>query len=130
MAKGMHIREILERADQGDLLEDADNLLTELVEAVGSNGGKGEVTIKVTVKEIKGKDAVEVTASATLKKPAPTRMGSPYFVTEDNRLSRKHGSQPDLPGTEPRGRRGLSDDETVDDDGVIHKLDTSKKRPN
>lgn len=108
------VQSLLETADQGSLLEDADKHLRELIEAVTRNGGKGEITIKIKVAEIKGKDAVAVTPELSLKKPAPARLPKPYYVTAEHGLSRKHGSQPSMPGLEP--------DEQVDEDGVVTKL--------
>ena len=114
------MRSLLDRADQGQLMADADEKLTELIDAIAANGGKGTITIKVEVKEVKGKDAVSVTPSLEMKKPQPARLTTPYFRTPDGGLTRRHGAQPDLPGT--ADRTGLDDDETVDEDGVVTKL--------
>lgn len=107
---------LITRADQGELIEEADAELRKLCEAVARNGGKGAIKITIDVKEIKGKDAVEVSVDCDTKMPKPARMSKPYFLTDNCELTRKHGAQPDLPGT------GLESDETVDADGVVTKL--------
>jgi hypothetical protein len=99
------ILSLLHGADMGQLLADADEGLRDAVEAVATRGGKATITIKLTIAEIKGKDAQEIVPVLEVKVPAKPRLSKPYFVTQDNGLSRKHGSQPSLPGAD-------QDDET------------------
>lgn len=104
---------LISRADQGELIDEANEELKYLCEAITRNGGKGQVKITIEVAEIKGKDAVEVTVHLDSKLPKPVRMSRPYFLTANFELTRKHGAQPGLP---------LDDDDSTDDGGVIHRL--------
>lgn len=104
---------IITAAEQGALIDEANEELTRIVEAIEKNGGAGTLTIKVKVAEIKGKDAMQVTVETTSSSPKPTPMARPYFITPDHRLTRKHGAQPDLPieeNTVVKKLKGNSDD--------------------
>lgn len=96
----MPFAEFLDGIDRGRVSDEAAAKLAELVEAVTDTGRKGTLTLSIVVEPWKGSDAnVEVTASASLKKPAPNH-GGVFFVGPRYQLSR------DDPSMDPMFERG------------------------
>lgn len=91
---------VLSRADRGQLLDDANDMLAEITKAVRDTGGKGKLTLTIEVKTIKDTGALEVAVNAKRDLPLPARSSELYFADEDGRVSRKDPRQPDLPGTD------------------------------
>lgn len=100
MANEETVVTVLGRADHGQLLDDANDLLSQITKAVKETGGKGKLTISIEVRTVKKTDALELSANVKADLPLPTRSSELYFSNEDGRVSRKDPRQPDLPGTE------------------------------
>lgn len=85
----------LQRFRRGELIAEAEALLTELVEAVRDTGGKGDLTIKLPLKM---NDAGQIECIPQLKLTKPRRqIGTGiYYATEEGKLSRRDPSQDDL----------------------------------
>lgn len=83
----------------GEVLEDLSNKLQELVAAVQSTGGSGELSLKISVKPMKGStEAVVVTDDIKCKTPVLKSAGTVMFPTPEGNLQRNHPKQDDLPG--------------------------------
>lgn len=90
--------QVLAEMQQGQVLCDCNQKFNELLGAVESTGGKGELFIKVVVKPSKfamggGVLQVDITHNAKIKKPELSVGSSMFFVTADGDLSREHPDQ-------------------------------------
>lgn len=79
---------------RGELVREADDLLSEMIQAIHEYGGSGELTLKL---KIKANDAeqLEVQPSMNMKKPRRT-MGMGIFYTNEGKLSRRDPKQDDF----------------------------------
>lgn len=83
----------------GEVLEQLDGQLQELVQAVQSTSAGGQLTLTIIVAPTKGAaEAVVVKDQIKLKKPEIKSSGTLMFPTPEGNLSRKHPKQDDLPG--------------------------------
>lgn len=83
----------------GELIEQLDTSLQELVQAVQTTGGGGQVVLTIVVAPTKGAaEAVVVKDIVKLKKPEIKSAGTLMFPTPEGNLSRKHPKQDELPG--------------------------------
>jgi hypothetical protein len=87
--------EFLQSFRRGELLSDADQSLTELIEAVERTGGSGSLTIRLPFKKNKA-GQLECVPAVELKKPKRAMGTGIYYATADARLTRKDPSQMDL----------------------------------
>lgn len=91
----------------GQVLDDLDAKLQELVQAVQSTGGAGELTLKISVKPMKGStEACVVADDIKLKTPQIKSAGTVMFPTPEGNLSRKHPRQEEIPGITLASRAG------------------------
>ena len=82
----------------GQVLQELDDKLQQLVQAVQSTGGGGKLTITIDVKPMKGStEAVIVTDDIKLKAPEIKSQGTVMFPTPEGNLSRAHPKQMELP---------------------------------
>lgn len=91
----------LERLAGGRVLQDCEEGLAELVEAVKNTQGEGSVTLKIKVglNEADGEVvSVEVNGDVSVKIPRQKRGGLVCFVRDDGLLSARDPRQPALPG--------------------------------
>jgi hypothetical protein len=83
----------------GQVLEDMDAKLQELVRAVQETGASGELVLKVSVAPMKGStEAVVVKDDIKSKLPVIKSAGTVLFPTPEGNLQRSHHRQDDLPG--------------------------------
>jgi hypothetical protein len=83
----------------GQVLEDMDAKLQELVRAVQETGAAGELVLKVSVAPMKGSnEAVVVKDDIKQKLPVIKSAGTVLFPTPEGNLQRSHYRQDDLPG--------------------------------
>jgi len=83
----------------GQVLEELDTKLQQLVQSVQSTGGSGELVLKISVKPMKGStEACVVTDDIKLKVPEIKNAGTVMFPTPEGNLSRKHPRQEEIPG--------------------------------
>lgn len=100
--------EFLQTFRRGELVAAADRQMEELLAAVRATGGSGEMTIKLPVKVNKA-GQLEITPAVAVKVPrAPLGTGI-YFVSEDDRLTRRDPAQVDWVD-ELRARREAKED--------------------
>lgn len=88
--------QIIRQGDRGQLLQDCEKALEDIITAINSYGGTGSITIKA---KIKGKgDAFVVSTELKHEIPAPPRTDAMFFYdTEQGELTRRDPRQPDLP---------------------------------
>lgn len=87
--------EFLQSFRRGELLADADQSLTELIEAIERTGGNGTLTIKLPFKKNKA-GQLECVPAVELKKPKRPMGTGIYYATPDARLTRRDPAQMDL----------------------------------
>lgn len=96
MAKhDLTLLEFLQSFRRGELIAEADEMFAELMEAIGRTGLKGELVIRLPFKP---NDAgqIECIPALAMKKPRRAMGTGIYFVSEDNRLTRRDPAQNDL----------------------------------
>lgn len=88
-------RTVLAELDRGDFVNDVENELSDIVEALEGNGkGVGELTLKIKIRAKDGMYFVEGEVAG--KKPKPERKQSLFFF-DGGTLSRRNPAQPTLP---------------------------------
>lgn len=80
---------------RGELIHEADALLTELVEAVRDTGSKGTLTVKIPL-EMNKAGQIECVPQLELKKPRRPMGTGIYFASEEGRLTRRDPAQLDM----------------------------------
>ncbi|SEN94942.1 hypothetical protein SAMN04488103_109165 [Gemmobacter aquatilis] len=101
----LNFLEFLQTFRRGELLNEGDQKLTELMEAIRDTGGNGSLTLKINFKVNKA-GQLEATPDLTVKKPARALGTGIYFATDDGRLTRRDPNQMDIEDEIER-RRGL-----------------------
>lgn len=91
----LNFLEFLQGFRRGELLAQADEQLSELIEAVMRTGGKGELTIKLPFK-VNEAGQIECLPVVGCKKPRRAMGRGIYFATEEGRLTRRDPSQFDM----------------------------------
>jgi hypothetical protein len=105
------IQNIIAEADRGQLLEDAEMAIQEILTALADEHDRtGEVTIKVKFKTKNG--AVQIMPELQHKLSKPERLATVMFLNDDGELSRRDPRQPVMPSVveadfanSPAGRR-------------------------
>lgn len=93
--KALSFGEILETHRRGDVLTAADEALSEVVTAVEERGGKGSVTVKLTLQLDKG-GVVKIVPTVEAKKPAKPISDGFYYPQGEGRLGRFDPRQTDI----------------------------------
>jgi hypothetical protein len=89
------VMQLIREADRGQLLDDAEQALQEIVNAIEMHGGAGEMTFKFKVKK-KG-DAYLIGSEMKHSVPQPPRVEALFFFDADEgELTRKDPRQPQL----------------------------------
>ncbi|WYK04444.1 hypothetical protein DWF04_015660 [Cereibacter sphaeroides f. sp. denitrificans] len=105
MATGeLNFLEFIQTFRRGELLEQGDQMLNELVDAVQLTGGKGSLTITLPLSMNKA-GQIECTPKVDVKKPRRAMGSGIYYATNDGRLTRRDPSQSEM-FDELEGRRG------------------------
>lgn len=91
----LNFLEFVQTFRRGELLQEADRKLTELVEAMRQTGAGGDLNLKLKFKVNKA-GQLEVTPDVTIKKPARALGVGVYFATDDARLTRRDPNQMDI----------------------------------
>lgn len=86
--------ELLMSHRRGELIAEADALLTELVAAVQLTGSKGYITLKIPVEANKA-GQIEIAPVLDMKKPRRPLSTGIYYATEDGELTRRDPNQGD-----------------------------------
>jgi hypothetical protein len=104
--EGNTFMQVMGQLDAGAVLEEAGVELEKAVKAVSVIGGKGEVTIKVTVRPPKETTGTLVLdAGVGSKIPKPKSEPSLFYPLADGKLSRKDPRQREFEGRGFEGRR-------------------------
>lgn len=91
----MNFIKLLQSMRRGEIAREADDLLAEMIRAIHEHGGKGDLTLKLSVKK---NDAEQLEFTPTLKMNKPRRalgLGI-FFATDEGELSRTDPNQDDL----------------------------------
>lgn len=91
----LNFLEFFQSFRRGALIQQADERLTELVEAIRETGGTGTLTIKLPFKVNKG-GQIECTPVVEAKAPRPSVGTGIYFASDDGRLTRRDPNQLDI----------------------------------
>lgn len=98
---------VLQEHRKGASMQELSEALADVVRAVGETGKPGSVTLKVTVRPMKGDLAVTFTDEIVVKVPRGERGASIFFADDDGNLTRTNPNQlsfppvqavPDAPG--------------------------------
>lgn len=87
--------EFIQSHRRGELLTEADQSLTELVEAIQRTGGNGQLTMKLSFKTNKA-GQLECHPVVEIKKPKKPMGVGIYYATQEGRLMRRDPAQMDL----------------------------------
>jgi hypothetical protein len=87
-----YFQEFMEQHRQGGMLTDLSEKLEDAVADAMRSGKEATITIVIAVKP-KGTDRVFVSDKITAKQPQPEHSASLFFVTPQNRLTRKNPNQ-------------------------------------
>jgi len=87
--------ELIRDHDKGNFACAVTRDLATVIEAVREHGGKGKLTITVSVELVKafGPRSMQVTMDHDVKKPKPERKAEFRFATDDNRLVKNDPDQ-------------------------------------
>ena len=80
---------------RGELLDDGNQKLNELVEAIRTTGAGGDLTLKLKFKLNKA-GQLEIQPELTIKKPTRALGMGIFFATDDGTLSRRDPHQMDI----------------------------------
>lgn len=83
----------------GELLDELGDQYRDLIAAVRETGKKGKLVLELEVKPSGGEDNEALTVHDNVKPTIPEhdRKPSMYFATQDNKLTRQHPQQQELP---------------------------------
>lgn len=108
MAKhDVNFLELLQSFRRGELLQDGDLKLNELMTAIHATGAGGDMTLKLKFKVNKA-GQIELVPDLTIRKPSRPLGTGIYFATEEGRLSRRDPNQMDIEDEIER-RRALTE---------------------
>lgn len=108
--------QLIREADRGQLLDDLQRGVDDIVEAIEAAHGQGtgEVTIKLKIRS-EAEGAYKISAALAVKVPQPKRLDTLMFLDADSGdLVRRDPRQPELPAVvdaDFRNRRGSADTE-------------------
>lgn len=100
----LNFLEFLQSFRRGELLAEANDQLSELIEAVQRTGAKGELVLKLPFK-VNDAGQIECVPVVTSKKPRRALGTGIYFATGEGRLTRRDPNQDDLFEDELADRR-------------------------
>ena len=91
----LNFLEFIQSFRRGELLDEGNQKLNELMEAIGQTGAGGKLSLTFDLKVNKA-GQLEITPNLTIKKPARALGTGIYFVSDDNRLTRRDPRQMDI----------------------------------
>ena len=91
----LNFPEFLQTFRRGDLMQQADAKLQQVIEAMRETGGNGTLTIKLPFKMNKA-GQIECTPSVDAKIPTKPMGTGIYYASDDGRLSRRDPNQLDI----------------------------------
>jgi hypothetical protein len=103
-AHDLNFLELIQGFRRGELLNDGDKKLTELVEAMQITGSGGDLTLKLKFKVNKA-GQFEATPTITIKKPVRALGVGIFFASDEGGLSRRDPNQMDIEDVIVRRRK-------------------------
>lgn len=91
----MNFVQLLQATRRGEIVREADDLLAEMVRAIHEHGGKGELTLKLSIKKNEA-EQLEITPALNMKKPRRALGIGIAYSTDEGELSRTDPLQDDL----------------------------------
>lgn len=91
----LNFLELIQGFRRGELLTEGDQKLQELIEAIGTTGGSGDLTLKLKFSTNKA-GQLECNPALTIKKPTRALGTGIYFATDEGRLTRRDPNQMDI----------------------------------
>ncbi|HMT45485.1 MAG TPA: hypothetical protein PKE59_00055 [Novosphingobium sp.] len=91
----MNFIQLLQATRRGEIVREADDLLAEMVRAIHEHGGKGDLTLKLSVKK-NDAEQLEITPTLNMKKPRRALGIGIAYATGEGELSRTDPQQDDL----------------------------------
>jgi hypothetical protein len=91
----LNFLEFLQGFRRGELLQDGDQKLNELMTAIQKTGSGGSITLRLAFKVNKA-GQIEITPDIAMKKPTRNLGTGIYFATDDGRLTRRDPNQMDI----------------------------------
>ena len=82
--------------NRGNALAELSNELSALIGAVRTTGKKGKLRCELTITPDDNGETSQVDLEISTKLPRPDRPKTVFFLTEDNRLTRRNPLQPEL----------------------------------
>jgi len=86
---------LLQAHRRGELVREADDLLAEMISAIKENGGKGDLTLKLSVK-MNEAEQLEITPTLKMNKPRKALSVGIFYVSDEGKLSRRDPRQDDM----------------------------------
>lgn len=86
---------LLQSHRRGELVREADDLLAEMITAINDFGGKGEITLKLSVKRNEA-EQLEITPALSMKKPRKALSVGIFYCSDEGKLSRRDPRQDDM----------------------------------
>lgn len=91
----LNFLELIQTFRRGELLNEGDAKLNELIDAIQRTGSGGDITVKMKVKVNKA-GQLEIVPEITIKKPSRALGAGIYFATDAGRLTRRDPNQMDI----------------------------------
>lgn len=91
----LNFLQFLQTFRRGELIDDCNQKLNELMEALSTSDKGGSLTLKFDFKHNKA-GQLEITPNATIKKPIKNVPPGVYFISDDTRLTRRDPRQMDI----------------------------------
>lgn len=91
----MNFIKLLQAMRRGEIAREADELLAEMIRAIHEHGGKGDLTLKLSVKKNEA-EQLEFTPSLKMNKPRRALGLGIFFATSEGELLRTDPLQDDL----------------------------------
>ena len=91
----LNFMQFIQTFRRGELLDDCNQKLNELMEALATADKGGSFTLKFDFKHNKA-GQIEITPNAVIKKPAKNVPPGVYFISDDSRLTRRDPRQMDI----------------------------------
>lgn len=100
----LHMLQLLQTFRRGEILQEGNDALQDVITAIRQFGGKGKLTLTLNFKMEKG-DQISLTPDIKTEKPRRALSTGLYFATEDGGLTRRDPNQAGMFDDEVAARR-------------------------
>lgn len=87
---------VLKSIDRANFMVDLENSLDQIVVATQETGKAGKLSIEIEITPNEKTGAIEVSGGIKVKLPQPNRKAAIFYVTPDNKLTRRDPRQLDM----------------------------------